>query len=427
MSRKASIAIKADFVHFLSETEMTYIPKGILWVENGLVKMIGNEDDIVPHLLKSINLIDYSGKLVFPGFVDGHVHAVQTQAIASYGKQLLDWLETYVFPLEGKFENIDFAHQSIRFFYQQLLKNGTTTAAIFPSRHPKATAILFEEALRLNMRILSGKTSMDRNAPASLCDNTEQTYSDNNQLIEKYHGLGRLNYALTPRFAITSSEAQLQALGDLKKEYPKIAVQTHVSENRDEVETVKKLFPKSKNYLNVYDTYGYLGKGSLMAHAIYLSEEEWKRLSDTQTSVVHCPTSNMFLGSGLFNMQKCRNYNIPLALGSDVGGGNSFSMLKTAAEAYKVATQQNIEFTARNAFYLLTLGGAKALNMNSFIGNFEIGKEADFVVIEPMATELMQARLENAQNIDEILFVLMMLGDERNISAVYLQGEKVEI
>lgn len=179
--------------------------------------------------------------------------------------------------------------------------------------------------------------------------------------------------------------------------------------------------------MDIYDTYGFLGKGSLMAHANYLEEDEWNRMAATQTSIVHCPTSNLFLGSGLFNLQKCRDYKIPLALGSDVGAGNSFSMLRTASEAYKVAALQNIEFTARNAFYLLTLGGAKALDQDSFIGNFEVGKEADFVVIEPAATELMQERLKNAKNIDEILFVLMMLGDERNITSVYLQGEKVKI
>jgi guanine deaminase len=427
MNKRASIAIKADFIHFLNEKEMAFIPQGILWVENGKVKMIGTEAEVIAHLPKEINIKDYSGKLVFPGFIDAHVHAAQTQAIASYGKQLLDWLEAYIFPLEMKFEDENFARRSIQFFFSQLLKSGTTTAAIFPSRHKEATAILFEEALRFNMRILAGKTNMDRNAPDNLRDNTEQTYTDNQQLIEKYHGKGRLNYTITPRFAITSSEKQLQALGKLKKDNPEIGVQTHVSENKHEVDHVKKMFPKAKSYLGVYDEYGYLGKGSLMAHAIYLEDEEWKRLAETQTSIVHCPTSNLFLGSGLFNLQKCRDYKIPLALGSDVGAGNSFSMLRTASEAYKVAALQNIEFTARDAFYLLTLGGAKALNQEEYIGNFEKGKEADFVVINLKATALMQERLENAQNIDEILFVLMMLGDERNILSVYLQGERVVI
>ena len=427
MNRGESIAIKADFIHFLDEHEMAFIPEGILWVKNGKVKMIGTEAEVMTHLPTEITLEDYSGKIVFPGFIDGHVHAAQTQAIASYGKQLLDWLEAYVFPLEAKFEDEKFARRSIRFFFSQLLKSGTTTAAIFPSRHKEATAILFEEALRLNMRIVAGKTNMDRNAPDNICDKTEQTYSDNQQLIEKYHNKERLNYAITPRFAITSSEKQLQALGDLKKDNPEIGVQTHVSENKHEVKHVKEIFPKAKSYLDVYDNYGYLGKGSLMAHAIYLEEKDWKRLAETQTSIVHCPTSNLFLGSGLFNLKKCREYQIPLALGTDVGAGNSFSMLRTASEAYKIAALQNIEFTARDAFYLLTLGGAKALNQDTFIGNFEKGKEADFVVIDLKATALMQERLDKIKNIDEILFVLMMLGDERNISSVYLQGKKVEI
>jgi len=427
MIKKESLAVKADFLHFLSEKEMIYIPKGIIWVENGKVKMMGAEENIAPFLPKNIILKDYSGKLILPGFVDGHVHSVQTQAIASYSQQLLEWLEKYTFPLEEKFEDNVFAQKSIRFFLKQLLKNGTTSAAIFPSKHVEATSILFEEALALNMRILGGKTAMDRNAPASLCDKTANTYVENNLLIEKYHHKGRINYALTPRFAITSSEMQLEALANLKKAHSNLPVQTHISENKEEIELVKKLFPKAKNYLDVYDTYGFLGKGSLMAHAIHLEEEEWRRFSETQTSIIHCPTSNLFLGSGLFNMQKCREYNIPLALGSDVGGGTSFSMLKTAAEAYKIASLQGIEFTARDAFYLLTLGGAKAIDQDRFIGNFEIGKEADFVVIELGATELMQERIKNTQNIDEILFVLMMLGDERNVQSIYLQGEEVNI
>ncbi|MBN1651800.1 MAG: guanine deaminase, partial [Bacteroidales bacterium] len=287
MRKKASIAIKADFIHFLSENEMQYIPKGMLWIEDGKVKKIGTALELYKELPDAIVIKDYSDKIVFPGFIDGHVHAVQTQAIASYGKQLLDWLETYVFPLEQKFENEFFARKSIRFFLNQLLRNGTTTAAVFPSRHAEATAILFEEALGLNMRIVGGKTSMDRNAPVLLCDKTENTTSENQQLIDKYHQKERLTYALTPRFAITSTYAQLQALSDLKKTHPTMGVQTHLSENKQEVAAVKQLFPEAKNYLDVYDTYGFLGKGSLMAHGIYLDDEEWKRLSETQTSLVH--------------------------------------------------------------------------------------------------------------------------------------------
>ena len=425
MIRKETLAVQGNILHFLSEDEMIFIPNGVLYIENGKIIKIGTAKEILPRLKSSVLIKKYTNRLILPGFIDGHVHAVQTNAIASYGKRLLEWLEMYVFPLETKFENQDFARQNIRFFLSQLLKNGTTTAAVFPSRHPQATSILFEEANVLNMRLLSGKTSMDRNAPPSLCDKTEHSYSENEQLLlaidEKY----RTNYILTPRFAITSSEKQLEALSDLKKKYPNTAVQTHVSENREEVDAVKKLFPKAKNYLDVYDSFGFLGKGSLMAHAIYLEEEEWKRLAETQTSIVHCPSSNLFLGSGLFNLQKCREYAIPLALGSDVGAGTSFSMLKTASEAYKVAALQKNEFTAKYAFYLLTLGGAKALKQEAFIGNFEIGKEADFLVLNPMATDLMKARLSETNSIEEILFVLMMLGDERNLEAVYLQGKRV--
>lgn len=427
MNRTPSIAIKADFLHFLSESEMEFIPNGILWVENGKVKQIGAEKDIVQALPENIAIKDYSGKLIMPGFIDGHVHAVQNQVIASYGKELLEWLEKYTFPTEQKFSDPYFARSSIQFFLNQLLINGTTTAAIFPSRHPEATAILFEEALKLNMRIVTGKTSMDRNAPEALCDKTELTYQENNELIKKYHNTERLTYALTPRFAITSTEDQLEALSKLKREHNPMQVQTHISENLDEIESTKKLFPAANGYLDVYDRYGFLGKGSLMAHGIYIEEREWERLAETKTSIVHCPTSNLFLGSGLFNVQKCRAYKIPLALGSDVGGGISYSMLRTAAEAYKVARLQKIEFTARYAFYLLTLGGAQAINQDANIGNFEVGKEADFVVVDTKATSIMESRVESIKTIDELLFVLMMLGDDRNILSVYLQGEEVNL
>ncbi len=426
MNTQKDLVIKADFLHFLSEEEMVFIPNGMLWISKGKIKKLGKEADIKSLINQSIEVKDYSGKLVMPGFIDGHVHAVQTQAIASYGKRLLDWLETYIFPLEQKFSDPDFARPAIRFFLQQLLKNGTTSAAIFPSRHPEATALLFEEALALNMRILAGKTSMDRNAPKALCDDTQLTFAENAQLIKKYHNKGRLRFMLTPRFAITSTEEQFEALNRLKKENPDLGIQTHLSENKAEVESTKALFPKSKGYLDVYDQYELLGKGSLMAHAIYLEDEEWARLAKTQTSIIHCPSSNLFLGSGLFNLQKCRDYHIPFALGSDVGGGISFSMFKTAAEAYKVAAVQNIPFTAQNAFYSLTLGGAKALNINDSVGNFEEGKEADFIVIEPKATELMTERLKGVQDLNELLFVLLILGDERNIEDVYLEGKKQE-
>lgn len=424
---KNTFVVKANLLHFMNEQQMEYLPNGLLWIEDGKVKQIGTEEELAEVLNSRISLLDYSGYFLMPGFVDGHVHAVQTQAIASHGKQLLDWLESYIFPLEQKFEDADFARSSMRFFLRQLLKNGTTTAAVFPSRHPEATAILFEEALRLNMRLISGKTNMDVNAPKALIDETTKTYSDNETLIHNYHQKGRLNYAITPRFALTSSREQLQALKDLKNDFPALPVQTHVSENRNEVETVAKLFPEAKNYTDVYDQRGFLGKGSLMAHAIYLTEEEWHRFSETQTSIVHCPTSNLFLGSGLFNLQKCREYKIPLALGSDVGAGTGFSMLHTAAEAYKVAALQQIEFTARDAFYLLTLGGARALNQDAFIGNFESGKEADFIILNPWATELLQERIKAAKTIDEILFVLLMLGDERLIEGVFLQGQKMDV
>lgn len=420
-----NIAIRANIFHFLSKDKHEYFEDGLLVIINGLVREVGEAKSLLEKWEGIIPLQDERGKLLMPGFVDGHAHAVQNGVIASYGTQLLDWLENFTFPFESRFQNSEFSTESIGFFFQELLKNGTTTAAIYSSVHKESIEAIMDKSAQLNMRIIAGKTNMDRNAPAELLEDTKSTLETTKQLIEKYHKHKRISYALTPRFAITSSSAQLQDLGKIKDRYPNMHVQTHISENAKEIETIKELFPERKDYLDVYQHYGLVGKNSLLGHGIHFSQSEWERVKSSKASLVHCPTSNLFLGSGLFNLKKCMDMDIPVALGSDVGGGTSFSMLKTAAAAYQVASLKSFKPDAFLMFYLLTLGGAKALGLDDKIGNFAENKEADFVLIDIEKQDVLSQRIVESKTIEETLFALMMLGDDRNIDGVYLMGEKV--
>jgi guanine deaminase len=367
--------------------------------------------------------MDYGGCLIMPGFVDAHVHSVQTKAIASYGKELLDWLESYVFPAETLFEQPEYARIHTRFFLEQLLKNGTTTAAVFSSVHAAAAEALFEEALKLNMCIIGGNTWMDRNAPEELCQSAESSYELSEQLIEKYHNYQRLHFAVTPRYAITSSPDSLQLAAQLFASRHDLYLQTHISENLKEIETVHHHYPNHHNYLDVYDNFGLLSSRTLLGHGIHLTEKELKRVADSKTKVVHCPSSNLFLGSGLLGFYRMQRHGIELAMGSDVGAGTSFSMLQTLQDAYKVSALKGEPLSAMDAFYAITLGGAKALQLDALIGNFDKGKEADFVVIDLSKDELIDYRTRDA-SLEELLFALMTLGDDRVIKATYLMGER---
>lgn len=425
MKENQFTAIRAQIFYFITKDDYEYLEDGLLVCSNGYVHAIGNYKDLKGEWRLRVEIVEHREKILMPGFVDAHIHGVQTEVMASYGADLLQWLEDYTFPYESEFSNKDFAQKATCFFFNQMLINGTTTAAIYSSVHQESIEAIMEEALRLNMRIQAGKTSMDRNAPKQLCENTTQTFETGEDLIQKYHGKGRLQYLLSPRFAITSSSEQLRLLGELKKKYPKVAVQTHISENFEEIEYVKKLFPERKDYLDVYEHYGLVGKYTLLGHGIHFSEEEWHSVKEKQASLVHCPTSNLFLGSGLFDLEKAWEMDIPLALGCDVGGGTSFSMLRTAAAAYQVSALKGKKATALQLFYILTLGGAKAMGLDSKIGNFDQGKEADFILIDSSKVELIDQRLKVCKTIEEKLFAILTLGDDRIIESVYLMGEKM--
>ena len=397
---------------------------GLLIIKNGIVEAAGDYHSLLKMITSDFEIENFGKALIMPGFIDAHVHSVQTKAIASFGKELLDWLDNYIFPAEKAFSDPDYAKTHTRFFIDQLLKNGTTTAMIYPSVHETATEALFEIASELNMRLITGNTWMDRNAPEYLLKTPDESYAVSKALIEKFHNKARLSFAVTPRYAITSSPEALEMAASLFHEYDDLYLQTHISENRKEIALVNHSFPNHKNYLDVYDDFGMLTDRTFLGHGIHLKNEELKRISKTETKIVHCPSSNLFLGSGLFDYRKVLDQEIQITLGSDVGAGISFSMLQTLQDAYKISALNGKPMQSLLAFYLITLGAAKALGLEKKIGNFDKGMEADFVVIDPELNPLLNYRIQKAGSIEDLLFALMILGDDRVIKSTYLMGEE---
>lgn len=422
-------AFRASIVDFIADPvdsadkSYRYFEDGLLLVEEGLVTDCGEFAELKMKLPSDINIIDYSGNLIMPGFIDTHVHYPQTDIIASHGSQLLDWLERYTFPTERQFSDPLLARETAEFFINQLLCNGTTSAMVFATIHPQSVDAVFTAALQHNMRLISGKVMMDRHAPEYLCDTAQSSYDDSLSLINKWHHKQRLLYAVTPRFAPTSTEQQLTVAQQLLNEFTDVYLQSHVAESPGEVEWVKQLFPWSRSYLDVYDHFGLLGDRSVYAHCIYLDAADRTCLEKSGTAVAFCPTSNLFLGSGLFDLQSSIEHGLRLGIGTDVGGGTSFNMFKTLHEAYKVSQLKGYNMSPLQSFYLATLGSAKSLYLDHKLGNFNSSKEADFIVIDLNATALMQRRMSHCENLEDMLFVLMILGDDRNIKATHIMGE----
>ena len=405
-----------------------YWEDGLLVLEDGKIRQIGEASALLPGLPPATPIDDYRGHLVMAGFIDSHIHYSQSQVIASYGAQLLDWLETYAFAEEQKFADPAHGARMAAFFLDELLRNGTTTAAVYCTSHPCAVEAFFTAAGERNMRMIAGKLLMDRSAPTALLDTAQSGYDDSRALIAAWQGRGRAHYAITPRFAVTSSEAQLEAAGALLGEHQGVYMQTHLAENRREAEAVAKLFPDCESYTAVYDRFGLLGPHSLFGHCIHLEDSERMRLSESGSVAVFCPTSNLFIGSGLFDGARARDARFPLrtALGTDVGGGTSYSMLRTAGEAYKVLQLQGQNLAPLQAFYEMTLGNARALDLDRHIGALEVGIEADLVVLDARATPAMAHRMETVDgDLAEELFVLMTLGDDRSVRATYVAGERL--
>ena len=425
-------AWRGSLLHFLGDPgdgdaapAVQYFDDGLLVVENGLVKAADEARLLLPTLPAGTQVVDYTGRLLLPGFIDTHIHYPQTDMIAAYAAQLLDWLDDHAFPAEHRFADAAHAAESSRFFLDELMRNGTTTALVFGTVHPCSVDAFFTEAAIRNLRTIAGKVLMDRNCPEYLRDTPDGGYRDSSALIEKWDGHGRLHYAITPRFAVTSSDAQLESAGRLAAEHPGVFVHSHVAENLNEVKWARELFPRARSYLDVYERFGLLRDRAVYAHCIHLDDEDRRRMAHTGAAAAVCATSNLFLGSGLFDFAAARHAGMRTGLGTDVGGGTSFSMLRTLAETYKVAQMRGHRLTPWRAFYLATLGGAKALNLDDRIGSFAPGREADFIVLRMDSTPLIARRMKTTRTPAEKLFALMMLGDDREIGATYIMGNCV--
>jgi guanine deaminase len=399
-----------------------YIEDGMVLAHGGRIEAAGPANEIAPRLPAGTLVDRHPGALIVPGFIDPHIHYPQTQVIASYGAQLLEWLEKYTFVEEQKFGDPEHAARIAEFFLDELARNGTTTAVAYCSAHPDSADTLFTAAHRRGVGMIAGTAIMDRNGPPGLLEPARDAIAASRDLIRRWHGTGRQRYAVTPRFAITSTDEQLAAAGALLEEFPTVLMQTHLDENRDEIATVKRLFPKDANYTAVYDRFGLLGPRSLMGHCIHLDETEVALMRDTRSVAVFCPTSNLFIGSGLFNYQRFAAAGVRIALATDVGGGTSYSMLRTAAEGYKVLQLQGQNLPALAAFDLMTRGNAAALGLDNEIGIIAPGAFADLVVLDARATHAMAHRMEVARTLEEELFVLMTMGDDRAVRQTYIAG-----
>jgi guanine deaminase len=399
------------------------VEDGLLLAKDGHIHWFGDYRDGRDRIPAGCPLTEHGQGLIVPGFIDAHIHFPQMEIIGSHGKQLLEWLEHYAFPAEEKYGDPGYAAAMADFFLDQLVQNGTTTAMVFCTVHPQSAEALFAAAKKRSMRIIGGKVLMDRNCPPNLRDSAERGYTESKELIERWHGQDRLLYGVTPRFAPTSTPAQLEAAGALRREYPDIYMQTHLAENNNEISWVHELFPERDTYLDVYHHYGLTGPGSVFAHCLHLEEKERNMLKETDSAIAFCPTSNLFLGSGLFDPATARDRAIKTGLATDVGGGTSMGMLQTMREAYKVTQLQGQECSPADLLHLATLGSAEALGLDHLLGSFAVGKESDFIVLDPQATELLALRTRGAQAVEEILFALMILGDDRAVSHTYVNGQ----
>ena len=402
---------------------MDFYQDGAIIVADGLISAVGDYRDLIATADTNINIIDHRPHLLMPGFIDTHIHFPQAQVIASWGAQLLDWLNTYTFPAEAQFSDCDHCQKIATAFIDELLRHGTTTAVAFCSVHAQSVDAYFSEANRRNLRMIGGKVMMDRNAPENVLDTPQSSYDDSKKLIEKWHGNGKSLYAISPRFAITSSPQQLEMARALVHEYPDCYMQTHLSENLAEIEFTAQLYPDARDYLDVYQSYDLLGPRSLFGHCIHLNDGERAAMAETGSVAVFCPTSNLFLGSGLYDEAALREHNITTAIATDVGGGTNYSMLRTLDEGYKILQLQGQRMNPLKSFYWITLGNARALSLADKIGTLEKGSEADIVVLDAGATPAMALRMQTVQSLSEELFLLQTLGDDRSIVETYAGGK----
>jgi guanine deaminase len=427
-------AHRGAILHFRSDPgaaddpgSFEFLEDGLLVTRDGHIAAIGPAQELLPNLPADLEVVGHADSILIPGFVDTHIHYPQTDVIGSGGRQLLDWLQDYTFPAERRFSDPVYARGVAELFLDELVRNGTTTAMVFCTVHRASVDAFFQSAAARSMRMVAGKILMDRNSPEYLRDSVATGEHDSRELIQKWHGHARLSYAITPRSAITSSEAQLQSAGQLAKEFPDALIQTHVAENLEEIAWVKQLFPQARSYLDVYDSYGLIRDRAIYAHCIHLDQADRARMAQSGAAAAFCPSSNLYLGSGLFDIAAADASGMPFSIATDVGGGNNFSMLRTLGDAYKIAQLSHQHLSPLRAFYLATLGGARALGLDGQIGRFAVGAEADFIVLNLRATPLIARRTAQSRTLAEKLLVLMALGDDRVVSHTYVLGREVSV
>ncbi|MEL6952242.1 MAG: guanine deaminase [Pseudomonadota bacterium] len=396
---------------------------GAVVIEEGRIAAVGAAEDLLAAHAQA-EITDHGAALILPGFVDAHAHYPQTAIIASWGKRLIDWLNDYTFPEEMRLANPAYAAEIAGRYLDLILAEGTTTVLSYATSEMVSAEAFFEAAEARGMRAIAGKTCMDRNAPKALCDTAQRAYDESRALLQAWHGRGRLGYAITPRFAPTSSAAQLDALGSLWAEHPDCLMQTHLSEQTEELAWVGELFPEALDYLDVYERFGLIGPGAVFGHAIHLTDRERDRLAESGAALAHCPTSNTFIGSGLFDMGLARL--MPVGLATDTGGGSSFSMLRTMAAAYEIAQLRGQALHPSELIWLATSGSARALRLGERIGRLAPGIEADLVVLDLASTPAIAQRADQAEDIWQALFPTIMLGDDRAVAQVYVAGRAVK-
>ncbi|NNK79390.1 MAG: guanine deaminase [Litoreibacter sp.] len=396
---------------------------GAVVIQNGIITDVGPADRVTPP--EGATVHEYGERLVMAGFIDAHLHYPQTAMIASWGKRLIDWLNTYTFPEEAKFADPDYADEIAKRYFDLALAHGTTCSVSYATIHPASVEAFFKEAQRRGVRALTGKTCMDRNAPGDLRDTAQSAYDESKALLEKWHGVDRLGYVITPRFSPTSTEEQLEALGALWAEHPDCLMQTHLSEQLEEIEWVRSLFPEAQDYLDTYETHGLLGERGLYGHAIHLEAREKDRLAEHGAALIHCPTSNTFIGSGLFDMVGLKAEGQHVGLATDTGGGSSFSMLRTMAAAYEISQLRGIALHPAQLLWLATCGSAQSLHLGKRVGNLREGYEADLIVLDLASTPAISQRHNMANDIWEAVFPTIMMGDDRAIHDVWIGGAKV--
>jgi guanine deaminase len=427
-------AHRGAILHFRSDPgarddpdSFEFFEDGLLITVDGRVAAVGPARELLPALPADSQLLEHGDNILLPGFVDAHIHYPQTDIIGSGGRQLLDWLENTTFPTEGAFADPAHAREVAEFFLDELLRNGTTTALVFCSVHRASVQAFFQAAAARRMRMAAGKVLMDRNCPQYLCDTPDAGERDSRELLQAWHGRERLLYAITPRFALTSSEAQLESAARLARDFPDALIHTHVAESLEEVARVERLFPQARSYLDVYDRYGLLRERAIYAHCIHLDPADRARMAQSGAWAAFCPSSNLRLGSGLFDVAAADAAGMRFSIATDVAGGCSFSMLQTLGDAYKVAQLTHQHLSPLRAFYLATLGGARALGVDDCVGRFAIGAEADFIILDLRATALIARRTARSRTLAEKLLVLMSLGDDRAIARTYILGREARM